>query len=502
MLDAWSVGPSWCGWLGLSRPNLITGSRAQTASRPLRTAVADQVRPPHLSSAGTAGAPRLAYQIEGGVDLDGRALDLGHVRLAGRAPRRHRWRSPLTTAAAWAADVALLARSGWPPTGSRSRGRASNRPGGAGSASGLDFYRALVDELLAHGIEPVATLYHWDLPQALEDAGGWAARAPAGRFADYAAVVADALGDRGALDHDQRALVRGDARLRRRHPRPREHRPGRRGGGRPPPAAGHGLAVDALRRPRHDPAGPPRSASLNPYPVVTATGERQGRGPASRRAGQPPLVRPGPAGPTPTTCSPTSPRSATSPTSTTATWPRSPGRSTPSGSTTTGAITCATPGRRPRPRRGPGRPTSPSPTPSDAHLERLGGRTPRPVRGARRGDGRVRPASALRARGGGAFPDLGARRRGPRRRPPGLPRRPPAGVLRRHRRRRRPARLLRVVAARQLRGAEGYRQRRIVHVDFATQERVPRTVLLWYSTVIRTNQVGPIPPSSERGRAP
>jgi beta-glucosidase len=62
--------------------------------------------------------------------------------------------------------------------------------------AGIDFYSRLVDELLAAGITPAATLYHWDLPQALEDAGGWPARATAERFAEYAGVVAARLGDR------------------------------------------------------------------------------------------------------------------------------------------------------------------------------------------------------------------------------------------------------------------------------------------------------------------
>lgn len=72
------------------------------------------------------------------------------------------------------------------------------QPTGRGPAveRGLDFYRRLVDELLEAGIAPVATLYHWDLPQELEDAGGWPQRVTAERFADYAAIVAGALGDR------------------------------------------------------------------------------------------------------------------------------------------------------------------------------------------------------------------------------------------------------------------------------------------------------------------
>ncbi|GAA3291939.1 hypothetical protein GCM10020295_09950 [Streptomyces cinereospinus] len=72
------------------------------------------------------------------------------------------------------------------------------QPGGRGPANpaGLDFYGRLVDELLDAGIKPVATLYHWDLPQEREDAGGWTERATAERFGEYAALAAEALGDR------------------------------------------------------------------------------------------------------------------------------------------------------------------------------------------------------------------------------------------------------------------------------------------------------------------
>jgi beta-glucosidase len=72
------------------------------------------------------------------------------------------------------------------------------QPEGRGSANakGLDYYSRLVDALLAAGIRPFPTLYHWDLPQALEDAGGWPNRDTAGRFADYAHIVTQALGDR------------------------------------------------------------------------------------------------------------------------------------------------------------------------------------------------------------------------------------------------------------------------------------------------------------------
>ena len=72
------------------------------------------------------------------------------------------------------------------------------QPGGSGpvNRAGLDFYSRLVDGLLEGGVKPVVTLYHWDLPQELEDAGGWPARDTALRFADYAATIVDALGDR------------------------------------------------------------------------------------------------------------------------------------------------------------------------------------------------------------------------------------------------------------------------------------------------------------------
>ena len=72
------------------------------------------------------------------------------------------------------------------------------QPGGSGSVNekGLAFYSRLVDGLLERGIRPIATLYHWDLPQELEDAGGWPVRDTANRFADYAAIAGEALGDR------------------------------------------------------------------------------------------------------------------------------------------------------------------------------------------------------------------------------------------------------------------------------------------------------------------
>ena len=94
-------------------------------------------------------------------------------------------------------DVALMRELGldafrfsiaWPRVLPEGRGRVNE--------AGLDFYDRLVDELLAHDIEPFATLFHWDTPQALEDDGGWPARATAEAFAEYAEIVAARLGDR------------------------------------------------------------------------------------------------------------------------------------------------------------------------------------------------------------------------------------------------------------------------------------------------------------------
>jgi beta-glucosidase len=145
------------------------------------------------------GAATSAYQIEGAVTGGGRGRSIwdtfshtdGKVRCGdtGDAACDHYHR--------YAEDVALMAQIGlaayrfsiaWPRI----------QPDGSGPANpaGLDFYDRLVDALIGHGIDPIATLYHWDLPQALEDRGGWATRETALRFADYTALVHERLGDR------------------------------------------------------------------------------------------------------------------------------------------------------------------------------------------------------------------------------------------------------------------------------------------------------------------
>jgi beta-glucosidase len=145
------------------------------------------------------GVSTAAYQIEGAVAEDGRGESIwdsfcrrpGAIRDGDTgdvaADHYHRWRE----------DVGLMAELGvggyrfsiaWPRV----------QPAGTGPAcqAGLDFYDQLTDELLGRGIVPLPTLYHWDLPQPLEDAGGWLARDTAYRFADYASLVAGRLADR------------------------------------------------------------------------------------------------------------------------------------------------------------------------------------------------------------------------------------------------------------------------------------------------------------------
>ena len=145
------------------------------------------------------GAGTAAYQIEGAVAEDGRGPSIWDTfsHTPGRTVRGetgdvaddhyHRWREDLDIIGDLGLDAYRFSIA-WPrvqPTGS-----------GAVNRSGIDFYSRLVDGLLERGVKPVATLYHWDLPQPLEDAGGWPSRETALRFADYASTMAEALGDR------------------------------------------------------------------------------------------------------------------------------------------------------------------------------------------------------------------------------------------------------------------------------------------------------------------
>ncbi|WP_367431147.1 GH1 family beta-glucosidase [Streptomyces celluloflavus] len=197
------------------------------------------------------GVSTSAQQIEGAVDEDGRGPSAWDVFTA--RPGRVKDGSDARVATGhyhrYREDVALLKGLGvgayrfsvaWPRVVPAGRG--------AVNGAGLDFYDRLVDELLAAGVRPVATLFHWDTPQPLEEAGGWLRRETAEHFAAYAEVVAARLGDRVAhwitLNEPAELTLLGYGLG--------QHAPGRELVFDALPAAhhqllGHGLAVQALR---------------------------------------------------------------------------------------------------------------------------------------------------------------------------------------------------------------------------------------------------------------
>ncbi len=145
------------------------------------------------------GAATAAYQIEGAAREDGRGPSIWDTfsRTPGKVFQGHTGDVACDHYHRYADDVAMMADLGlaayrfsiaWPRI----------RPDGTGPVNprGLDFYDRLVDTLLGQGIDPFVTLYHWDLPQALEDRGGWTVRETAEHFADYATAVHRQLGDR------------------------------------------------------------------------------------------------------------------------------------------------------------------------------------------------------------------------------------------------------------------------------------------------------------------
>ncbi|RAY11627.1 beta-glucosidase [Actinomadura craniellae] len=200
------------------------------------------------------GAATAAYQIEGATAEGGRGRSIWDTFATvpgavlngenGDVAVDHYHRFPQDVA--MMADLGLTAYRfsvAWPRI----------QPAGSGPANqaGLDFYSRLVDTLLAAGVQPWPTLYHWDLPQPLEDRGGWPERDTAHRFAEYAALVHGALGDRVGnwmtVNEPWCAAFLGYA--------SGEHAPGRREPAAALAAAhhlllGHGLAVSAMRADR------------------------------------------------------------------------------------------------------------------------------------------------------------------------------------------------------------------------------------------------------------
>ncbi|MCO8272635.1 GH1 family beta-glucosidase [Actinoplanes sp. TRM 88003] len=145
------------------------------------------------------GAATASYQIEGAAREDGRGPSIWDTfsRTPGRVYNGHTGDVACDHYHRYVDDVALMSDLGlasyrfsvaWPRI----------QPDGTGpvNVKGLDFYDRLTDELLGKGIDPVVTLYHWDLPQTLEDLGGWANRLTAEAFGEYAQIVHARLGDR------------------------------------------------------------------------------------------------------------------------------------------------------------------------------------------------------------------------------------------------------------------------------------------------------------------
>jgi beta-glucosidase len=145
------------------------------------------------------GAATAAYQIEGAPDEDGKGPSIWDTfsHTPGMVFHDDNGDVACDSYHRYPEDVAILQRLGvgayrfslsWPRVQPDGRGPANPK--------GLDYYNRLIDALLEKGISPAITLYHWDLPQALQDKGGWAVRDIAEIFADYAGIAGEAFGDR------------------------------------------------------------------------------------------------------------------------------------------------------------------------------------------------------------------------------------------------------------------------------------------------------------------
>jgi len=174
----------------------LSSAAAFTSAPARQVAASSEIRFPNNFFWGTATA---SYQIEGAWKEDGKGESIWDrfAHAPGKIKNRdtgdmacdsfHRWREDIALVRAMNLNSYRFSIS-WPriqPSGS-----------GPANAKGVDYYSRLVDALLEARIRPFVTLYHWDLPQALEDAGGWPNRDTADRFADYVQLVAGALGDR------------------------------------------------------------------------------------------------------------------------------------------------------------------------------------------------------------------------------------------------------------------------------------------------------------------
>lgn len=180
--------------LGLAGSSPSTVIQGDTGTHSLPNPALQTFPPGFLWGVATA-----SYQIEGSPDADGKGKSIWdtYAHTPGKMKNEDTGDVAIDHYRRYRDDVLLMKDMGvnayrfsisWPrifPTG-------CGRP----NPGGLDFYSRLVDELLKADIKPFATLYHWDLPQALQDKGGWQSRVTSMNFADYAGLVAEKLGDR------------------------------------------------------------------------------------------------------------------------------------------------------------------------------------------------------------------------------------------------------------------------------------------------------------------
>jgi beta-glucosidase len=225
------------------------------------------------------GAATSAYQIEGAVREDGRGETIWDRFCAtpGKIFEGHTGEVACDHYHRFREDVALMRELGLRSYRfSVAWARIFPAGGGRLNPAGLDFYQRLIDELVAGGITPLLTLYHWDLPQALQDRGGWEARDTAGYFADYAAALFHHLGDRVRLwiTHNEPCVAAyigyGTG----------EHAPGIRSQAKAVQAAhhillSHALAVKAYRE--QGGAGGRIGISLDLHPALAASDHPEDR---------------------------------------------------------------------------------------------------------------------------------------------------------------------------------------------------------------------------------
>jgi len=220
------------------------------------------------------GAATAAYQVEGAASENGRGLSVWDTfsHTPGKVLHGDTGDVACDTYHRYREDVALMASLSL-PSYRFSISWPRVQPGGRGPVNqkGLDYYRSLVDELNGHGISPVATLYHWDLPQELQDDGGWTVRTTAERFAQYTAIVAAALGDgvtRWLTLNEPQVVVNNGYRLG-------THAPGLHDIHAAAAAThhlllGHGMALGVLRDLLPD--GVPVGITLDMHPVQLTSG--------------------------------------------------------------------------------------------------------------------------------------------------------------------------------------------------------------------------------------